>query len=57
MGLYRIYATRVFPHFLDWGMKPLERYRGERLHYFDLDVQTCAFRRVSPGAGSRDRSL
>jgi hypothetical protein len=33
-----------------------ERHRGARLHYFDLDVQTCAFRGVSPGRGSRARS-
>jgi hypothetical protein len=32
------------------------RYRGARLHYFDLDVQTCAFRGVSSGRESRPRS-
>jgi hypothetical protein len=36
-----------------------ERHRGPRLHYFDLDVQTCAFRPPGDprrGRGSRFRS-
>jgi ubiquinone/menaquinone biosynthesis C-methylase UbiE len=31
VGLYDFYEKRIFPRFLDAGMKPLERYRAETL--------------------------
>jgi hypothetical protein len=35
----------------------VESHRGPQLHYFDLDVQRCAFRGrgASPGRGPRSR--
>ena len=31
MPLYAFYEHRIFPHLLDVGMKPLERYRTDTL--------------------------
>ncbi len=31
MGLYDFYEKRVFPRFLDLGMRPLEPYRREAI--------------------------
>lgn len=31
MGLYDFYEKRIFPRFLDLGMRPLEPYRGEAI--------------------------